>query len=75
MDAIFRKPDYNDVNEITEFKKECQEINSGMDGTGILFRSTAEEWIAYNQEMEKRDNPNTVACLQYGLFEKTRIVC
>ena len=23
MDAIFRKPDYNDVNEITEFKKEC----------------------------------------------------
>ena len=70
MGAIFRKPDYNDVNEITEFKKECQKINSGMDGTGRLFRSTAEEWIAENQEMEKRDNPNTVPCLQYGLFDE-----
>ena len=70
MDLEFRKPNYNDVEEIMKFKKEFQENNSGMDGTGILFKSNAEEWLDYNKEMERQDNPNSIPCLQYGLFDK-----
>ncbi len=70
MNLEFRKPNYNDVEEIMKFKNEFQENNSGMDGTGILFKSNAEEWLEYNKEMERRDNPNSIPCLQYGLFDK-----
>lgn len=70
MNLEFRKPNQNDIEEIMNFKKEFQEHNSGMDGTGILFKSNAEEWLEYNKEMEKRENPNSIPCLQYGLFDK-----
>lgn len=66
----FRKPNCNDISEIANFKKDFQDNNSGMDGTGILFRSSPEEWLEYIDEMEKCDNPNNVPCLQFGLFEK-----
>jgi len=70
MDFELRKPNFNDIAEIASFKKEFQDNNSGMDGTGILFKSSPEEWLEYNEEMEKRDNPNGVPSLQYGLFER-----
>ena len=66
----FRKPSFNDIEEIERFKKEFQENNSGMDGTGILFRSTPEEWLEYIDELEKCDHPDSVPCLQYGLYER-----
>lgn len=70
MDFEFRQPNFNDVREIASFKKEFQDNNSGMDATGILFKSSPEEWLNYIGEMEKHNNPNSVPCLQYGLFEK-----
>lgn len=66
----FRKPNSGDSVEIMAFKQEFQDYHSGMDGTGILFRSNAEEWLEYNQQMEARDAPNRVPCLQYGLFQR-----
>lgn len=65
----FRKPASKDIAEIRVFKQEFLESDSGMDGTGILVRSSAEEWLVYNQQMEKGDNPNALHCLQYGLFQ------
>ena len=70
MNLEFRKPNLNDAEEIEEFKKEFEENNSGMDGTGILFRSSAEEWIEYINELEDRNNPNIIPSLQYGLFDE-----
>ena len=70
MELEFRKPSTKDIQEIADFKKEFQESDSGMDGTGILFRSSPEEWLEYIDQMEARDNPNTVPCLQFGLYEK-----
>ena len=64
----FRKPEERDASEITAFKQECQAQGSGMDGTGILFRATAEEWLAYNRQMERPDDPASVPSLQYALF-------
>ena len=66
----FRKPELKDAAEILSFKQEFQAHNSGMDGTGPLFRTDAQEWLEYVRQMEARDNPNTVPCLQYGLFRK-----
>ena len=60
----FRKPEFKDIAEITAFKQEFQEADSGMDGTGILVRSSAEEWIDYNQQMERGNNPSSRHCLQ-----------
>ena len=65
----FRRPKYDDIAEITAFKQEFQESNSGMDGTGTLVRCNAEEWLDYNQQMEKGNNPQSLHCLQYGLFQ------
>ena len=45
MKLEFRKPVFDDAQEITNFKEEFQ--NSGMDGTGTLFRISAEEWLEY----------------------------
>ncbi len=70
MDLEFRKPNINDVEEIENFKREFQESNSGMDGTGTLFKDTPSVWLEYIDKMEKRDNPSGVPCLQYGLYEK-----
>lgn len=71
MNALeFRKPALRDADEITAFKQECEAYHSGMDGTGILFKSSAKEWLAYNLDMEARDRPEIVPSLQYGLFEK-----
>lgn len=67
--VIFRKPEYCDIDEITAFKQECQAAGSGMDGTGILFRSSAEEWLEYNKSLENRDDANIIPSLQYGLFD------
>lgn len=70
MSILFRKVERTDAAEITAFKTEFQECNSSMDGTGILFRSTAEQWLDYIREMERRDNPNSIPCLQYGIFDE-----
>ena len=43
MSFEFRKPNLGDIEEITSFKKEFADNNSGMDGTGILVKSSAEE--------------------------------
>ncbi len=53
----FRKPNAGDIAEISAFKAEFQEHKSGMDGTGTLVRSSAEEWLLYNQQMENGENP------------------
>ncbi len=66
----FRKPNENDVREITDFKQEFLENNSGMDGTGILIKVSAEEWLKFNIDMETINNPNYVKSLQYGLFNQ-----
>lgn len=65
----FRKPDARDTTEISAFKEEFQIQKSGMDGTGILVHSTAEEWLLYNQQMENVEDPHGLHCLQYGLFQ------
>ena len=70
MSLEFRKPNFSDVEEITSFKMEFEEAHSGMDGTGILVRCSAEEWLNYIKEMERREDPNGIHCLQYGLFCK-----
>lgn len=64
----FRKFKDTDAEEIKAFKEEFLKYNSEMDGTGILFRSNAEQWLEYIRNLEDRNNPNTVPCLQYGLF-------
>ena len=61
----FRKLTRSDAAEITAFKEEFAAAGSGMDGTGILFRSTAEEWLEIVRAAESSD---TLPCLQYGLF-------
>lgn len=66
---VFRKLCLNDVPEITEFKHEFEAYQSGMDGTGNLFRSSAEAWLKEVSKMEDRENPDTIPCLQYGLFQ------
>ena len=70
----FRKPDKNDIDEITAFKQEFIDCNSGMDGTGILRNASAEEWLKFNSDMETTDNPNYAKSLQYGLFEEKRLL-
>ena len=62
----FRKPSRSDAAEITAFKEAFAAANSGMDGTGILFRSTAEEWLENIRAAEISDS---LPCLQYGLFD------
>lgn len=64
----FRKPNSGDIAEIAAFKEEFQEHKSGMDGTGILIQSSPEEWLLYNRQMENGENPQSLHCLQYGLF-------
>lgn len=65
---ILRKPNAKDLKEITAFKQEFIEKNSWMDGTGILIKVSAEEWLRFNQDIETTLNPNYVKSLQYGLF-------
>lgn len=67
---LFRKPEERDISEITAFKEEFQENNSGMDGTGTLVRCNAEEWLSYNSRMENGDETEGLHCLQYGLFRE-----
>ena len=64
----FRKPNENDIKEISNFKQEFIEYKSGMDGTGILIKVSAEEWLRFNKNMESIVDPNYVRSLQYGLF-------
>ncbi|MDE6656448.1 MAG: GNAT family N-acetyltransferase [Anaeroplasmataceae bacterium] len=66
----FRKPNEDDVSEITAFKQEFIENNSGMDGTGILIKVSAEEWLKFNKDMEMTSNPSYAKSLQYGLFDQ-----
>ncbi|MDE7263514.1 MAG: GNAT family N-acetyltransferase [Anaeroplasmataceae bacterium] len=67
---VFRKPNQKDKNEITAYKNEFLECKSGMDGTGILMKVSAEEWLKYNLEMEKTEDPRYSKALQYGLFDQ-----
>ena len=64
----FRKPDARDLAEIEAFKAEFLADGSSMDGTGTLFRDTAEEWLIYLDKMENRDDPTGLHCYEYGLF-------
>ena len=70
----FRKPDSSDVDEINAYKEEFIKANSGMDGTGVLIECDAEEWLLTNKVMEKTDNPQYYKYLQYGLFNKKRLL-
>ena len=67
MELDFRKPVLADAQEIENFKAEFK--NCGMDGTGTLFRTPAKEWLEHIKKMESCDDPNSVPCLQYGLFQ------
>ncbi|MDE7106621.1 MAG: GNAT family N-acetyltransferase [Anaeroplasmataceae bacterium] len=64
----FRKPNEDDIKEIAAFKQEFIENNSGMDGTGVLIKVSAEEWLKFNKEMETTTHPNYAKSLQYVLF-------
>lgn len=66
----FRKPNIDDASEITAFKQEFIQNNSGMDGTGILVKVSAEEWLKFNKDMETTTHPNYSKSLQYGLFNQ-----
>lgn len=74
MGLVFRKPTKNDTQEIADFKQEFLDYGSGMDGTGTLFRVSAEQWLEYIQKMEEADDPNSVPCLQYGLFDSSHLL-
>ena len=69
MDFDFKKPGSDDIAEIEAFKAECEAAGSGMDGTGILYRSTAAEWLEYIDSIENISDTNWVRCRQFGLFE------
>lgn len=70
MTLEFRKPNRQDVEAIEDFKSEFQAHNSVMEGTNILVKSSAEEWLAYVAKSEARDSPDILPCFYYGLFEK-----
>ena len=67
---ILRKPIENDIPEITAFKQEFHDHNSGMDGTGALCKSSPKDWVCSLKELETIVHPNLVPALQYGLFEE-----
>jgi len=67
---ILRKPNENDISEITAFKQEFQDHNSGMDGTGALCNSSPKDWVSSLKELETIVHPNLVPALQYGLFKE-----
>lgn len=69
MTATFRKPTRRDAAEIEAFKAEFAADGSSMDGTGILFRADAEEWLD-SVDQQETDTPGSVPCLQYGLFDE-----
>lgn len=73
MSLMFRKPTLHDTAEIEAFKAEFAADGSSMDGTGILFRASAGEWLRYIDQMEA-DTPESVPCLQYGLFDGDRLL-
>lgn len=73
MALTFRKPSDHDAAQIEAFKAEFAADGSSMDGTGILFRASALEWLAYVDQMEA-DTPGSVPCLQYGLFDGDRLL-
>lgn len=73
MSLTFRKPTLRDVPEIEAFKADFARDGSSMDGTGILFRAGAEEWLRYIDQLEQ-DTPDSVPCLQYGLFDGERLL-
>ncbi|MDE5856052.1 MAG: GNAT family N-acetyltransferase [Anaeroplasmataceae bacterium] len=70
LSFTLRKPNIDDVKEITAFKQEFIENNSGMDGTGILIKVSAEEWLKFNKNMETTSDSNYVKSIQYGLFNQ-----
>ena len=70
MSVEFRKPNRQDIAAIEDFKKEFQEYGEIMEGTAILAKSSAEEWLDYVAKREERNNPDFPACLHCALFEK-----
>lgn len=70
IDMKFRKPNLQDIKEIEAYKKEFIDSKSSMDGTSILVKVSAEEWLKYNQEMETIETPTLSKALQYGLFDE-----
>lgn len=71
---VFRKPNQNDIDEITYFKEEFIKYNSSMDGTGVLNECDAEEWLLTNKVMETTLNPQFYRYLQYGLFSDNKLL-
>ena len=51
------------MQEIENFKVDFRD--NGTDGTGTLFRVSAEEWLEHIRKMENTDDHNSVPCLQY----------
>ena len=73
-DIEFRKPNFNDINEIELFKQEFIDTNGSMDGTGKLRNLSAEEWLRLKQKMEHKSTSELVRYLQYGLFRGKRLL-
>lgn len=49
------KPDISFETEISAFRKEMQDINSSMDGTGPLRRmESVAQWLDFNRKLENR---------------------
>ncbi len=69
-ELIFRKPTISDAEEITAFKQDFERTGSSMDGTGRLFCVSVQEWLDHIHKQENRDDPNTVPCFCYGLFQE-----
>lgn len=74
IELDFRKPSSKDIDEITAFKQEFIEYNSGMDGTGVLNECDAEERLLTSKVMETTQNPLYYRYLQYGLFDNSRLL-
>ncbi|MBQ8717642.1 MAG: GNAT family N-acetyltransferase [Clostridia bacterium] len=74
MALEFRKLNEEDIDEITAYKQEFIDCNSGMDGTGVLCECDAREWLLTNRVMETTTNPQYIRYLQYGLFSDGRLL-
>ncbi len=71
---IFRPFTKADTPEIECFKADFLADGSSMDGTGTLFRDSAETWIGQIEKSAERSGENPLPCLQYGLFRDERLL-
>jgi predicted acetyltransferase len=71
--CLLIKPNFDYINEIKAFKKEMQDAQSSMDGTGPLYRmENIEEWLELSKQWEdsKLVPTNWVAAEQFIYVRK-----